>query len=410
MKKRVCVLTAGHLSTTPRMVKVADALSEEGYDVSVVSAQFLDWADEADRSMIASRWANWRWTSVDYRRHGALPRYFYSGIRTRAAQRFVRLRGVDHVGISSGGRARERIFPELASIAVTTRPAMIYGGGSALAATAVAAQRAGVPFALDLEDFHSTQESPAGLAGLTENIERQILPAAAMLTSGSRGIADAYRKAYGVNTIPIHNVFPLPVNEPTERKWDGCLRLYWFGQTIGPGRGIEDAINALALADIKADLTLRGRASNDYLMSLRELVRDTSPKLELNHLAPAAPDDMVDLCRPYDAGIAMETGERYDQSVALSNKALTYILAGLAVAMNDTPGQHQLGTDMGEGAILCPPGNIEALAAGFKRWFGDRELLSRAKQASWNAAKTRWHWEHPEERGAVVAAVARVMG
>ena len=46
---RICVITSGHLATCPRMVKAADALAEAGHAVRIVSAQFLDWAAEADR-------------------------------------------------------------------------------------------------------------------------------------------------------------------------------------------------------------------------------------------------------------------------------------------------------------------------------------------------------------------------
>ena len=48
MKPRICVVTAGHLSTCPRMLKAADALAEAGYRVRVVSTQQTDWAAEAD--------------------------------------------------------------------------------------------------------------------------------------------------------------------------------------------------------------------------------------------------------------------------------------------------------------------------------------------------------------------------
>jgi transketolase C-terminal domain/subunit len=44
MIRRVTILTAGHVSTTPRMVKAADTLHEVGYTVRVVSAEHVDWA------------------------------------------------------------------------------------------------------------------------------------------------------------------------------------------------------------------------------------------------------------------------------------------------------------------------------------------------------------------------------
>jgi len=55
MTPRIVVATAGHLSTTPRMLKAADALHEAGYRVRVVSANHTPWAHAADHAVIASR-------------------------------------------------------------------------------------------------------------------------------------------------------------------------------------------------------------------------------------------------------------------------------------------------------------------------------------------------------------------
>jgi hypothetical protein len=84
----------------------------------------------------------------------------------------------------------------------------------------------------------------------------------------------------------------------------------------------------------------------------------------------------------------------------------TYMLAGLAVACTDTPGQRPLARDLGEGACFYTPGDIVTLAAGLKRWASDKVQLACAKTAAWKAAQRRWHWEHAQERGALLAAVA----
>lgn len=320
------------------------------------------------------------------------------------------MRGVERIGFATAARARERVFSELASAAALTRPAMIYGGGNSLAATAVAARRAGVPFALDLEDFHSHRDPSGPFFGMTEKIERQVLPRAAFLTGGSRAIAMAYRSVYGMEVIPIHNVFRLPKKEPPLREWDGNLRLYWFGQTIGPGRGIEATIRSIGAAGIRSDFAIRGSISDEYRDSLRALAADVAPLMTLTPLPPAPPDEMVELCRPHDVGIAMEGPDDPSTRLSLSNKLLTYILAGLAVAMTDTPGQHEVGTDLAEGALVCRPDDIDYLARGLKKWSLDPVALARAKAAAWDAARRRWHWDHAEERGRMIEAVARTLG
>ena len=117
------------------------------------------------------------------------------------------------------------------------------------------AARCGVPYAIDLEDFHGAEQvdSPAATLShaLAQRIERDVLPGALFLTASSPGIAAAYADRYGVSPIVVHNTFPLPskaARSPILTR-TGRLRLYWFSQTIGPGRGLEDVVSAMALAD-----------------------------------------------------------------------------------------------------------------------------------------------------------------
>jgi glycosyltransferase involved in cell wall biosynthesis len=119
---------------------------------------------------------------------------------------------------------------------------------------------------------------------------------------------------------------------------------------------------------------------------------------------------MVDSARGYDVGLALEQMTVLNHQLALSNKALTYILAGVAVALTDTPGQRVLGADLGSDRGLVPPGDIDALAALFARWAADPDALLDAKQTAWAAAVRRWHWEHDEDRGALCALVKEIVG
>ena len=193
----------------------------------------------------------------------------------------------------------------------------------------------------------------------------------------------------------IDNTFSLPAQAPDVSRVDPSrLRVYWFSQTIGPGRGLEDAVLALGRAGVAAHLALRGRPQVGYLDALTALAAAHAPRVELVHLAPAPPDTMVDCARGYDVGLALEQMTPLNRQLCLTNKAFTYILAGMAVAITDTPGQHALGVDLGRAAALVPAGDVDALAAAFARWARDPAELDCAKRTAWTAATRRWHWEH----------------
>jgi glycosyltransferase involved in cell wall biosynthesis len=160
----------------------------------------------------------------------------------------------------------------------------------------------------------------------------------------------------------------------------------------------------MVLAAVPGELHLRGLAIVEYVESLRRLAARGAPRLLIVAHEPAPPDAMVDLCADYDVGLSLERGPVLNKLLCLSNKALTYILGGLAVVLTDTPGQRPLARDLGEGSLLYAPGDVASLAAGLRRWADDRRLLERARTASWQAAQRRWHWEHPDESGALIRA------
>ena len=411
--KRICVVTAGHLSTCPRMLKAADALAEAGYDVRVVSARYMDWAWHADQNVRRTR--SWKWTVINYDQRSAPVKHLQSSLRFHAARFVVKALGPNRCPLGWAGKAYGRAHEELRR-AVLREPAdLIYGGTSgALSAVALAAARAGVPYALDLEDFHCAENGNDAegrfFDSLGERIIRRVVSGAVFLTVAGAAMATAYTEKYGFRAVSVSNTFPLPSAEPDLSPSSAPgLRLYWFGQTVGRDKGLHTLVRAVGLARFPAELHVRGRAATQALDDLRRVAANWAPSLTVVHHEPVPPDLLVESCKGYDVGLAsFDPSYSYSSQICAPNKASTYILGGLAVAISDTPGQRPLGVDLGEGALLHQPGDVEALAAGLKRWSDDKSLLARAKAAAWGAAKRRWHWEHPEERGALLKAVAAV--
>ena len=400
MKPRLTLVTAGHLSTCPRMLKAADALAEEGYEVAVVSTRSTPWAAEADLDVRNRRRERWKSIVIDYSRSGRPLLYVKSGLRRRIARALAaRTREAPY---RLATRAFARVHEELVSAAFATSADFFYGGTTGgVAAAFEAARRADRRYALDLEDFFSGEPPEGSLdQKLAERIEREILPGARFLTASSRPIAEAYAAKYGVTAATIHNVFPLPARPPDlESRPEGPLRLYWFSQTVGPGRGLEEAIAAAGVSGIEGELHLRGAIAESYRETLRKLAREKAPRLALTMHPPGPPDEMTALASAFDIGLSLEQPLSLNRPLCLTNKALVCLVAGLALVMTDTPGQRPLQDELGDHALVVSPGDVQALAAGFRRFANDRRYLLDCQRASWNAASRRWHWEHSEERG-----------
>lgn len=410
-RRRVCVVTSGHLAGCPRMLKAADALVEAGYEVRVVSTISMAGSAAADRALHASR--GWRWCTVSHERGQAPLGWARSGVRRRFAWTRAR-REPERVSLDVAAAALGRVHEELIDAVLESPADLIYAGTvGALAAAAAAGRRAGIPHAVDFEDFHCAEHDPAGDGAVFNVLARRLMQDvakdAAFVTAGSAAIAEACADQFGVEVTPIHNVFPLPKTQPTQcRSAASPLRLYWFSQTIGPGRGIEDAIGAAALLRRPVELALRGSVHPAYARALAQLAGARAPQLTLRLLEIASPDQMVDSCRAHDIGICAEQGHPPNRALNLPNKATTYILAGLPVVLTDIPGHRPLARDLGEGAIVFAPGDVAALADGLQRLLDSSGAFARAGEAAWHAAVSRWHWEHPDERDALLRLVDAV--
>ena len=409
MTPRVCIVTAGHLSKCPRMLKAADALDAAGYRVRVVSANHTPWAEAADRQVMAGR--RWMWTVVDYSRATAAVSRVTTGARFKAAHGVSARIGPRRVPMGIAVRAYSRAHDELVRAIAAEQADFVYGGTTgALAAVAEGASAIGAPYGIDLEDFHSGEHLEADGEhehALAERIERAVIDDARVVTASSPMIAAAYASKYGIEPVTIHNTFSIA--PPEDRDGPGrALRLYWFSQTIGSGRGLEDTIAAAGRAGAPVELHLRGRGEPEYLAALRQLQRDAAPLLTLAYHDPAPPDDMVRLARGYDAGLSCEEPAVLNHRLCLGNKIFTYLAAGVPAILSRTPAQAAFAAGIGDAAIVYDHGDTQALGEQLQLLMtAGRRKLTRC--AARTAAERRWHWEHPLDRGALLAQIAGVV-
>ena len=392
---RVCLVTTSQPSANPRLVKEADALAEAGFHVHVVGAHWVDWATDADTELLARR--RWTMSFVDWRRAVNPALWWKSRLRQHAALATCRLTGpvryVDELALT-------RLAPELAREARRQQADLFIAHNlGALPVALDAAARCGAAVGFDAEDFHSGQLSGAGeslLRRVTESIERRTLPRCDYVTAAAPLIADAYAALCGIRRpAVVLNVFPRALRplEPPVR--DGsAVRLYWFSQTIGANRGLEDAALALSHLPGSVELHVRGRWQEGYEARLRRLASDAGVAgSRIVAHPPAHPDEMVALAAPMDVGLALEPPVSTNNDVLWSNKVFTFVLAGLPVALSRTTGQSLLAQELGRAAVTYPPGDARGLAEALRPWIEQPALRAQAAEAAWQLGDRRFNWE-----------------
>jgi glycosyltransferase involved in cell wall biosynthesis len=392
----VCLITPGQPSTNPRLVKEADALSEAGYNVSVICAHWADWADETDRVLLNSRvWGK----SVRY--VGGAPdardgRYLLSRARHGFSNRLSRVAGLDKQ-LQSWSLCR--VLPELTRAAKETVADLYIGHNlGALPPAVIAARSNNAKVGFDAEDFHSGINPTNGAAvDSSERVEREFLPHCDYLTAASPDIARAYAEKYQLPApLSILNVFPLAhrPGEITTSNPSAPLRLYWFSQTIGRNRGLEDVVRAIGILRLPIELHIRGRWHPDFRQELFALARScgVSSAQIISH-EPALSDDMVRLAAEFDIGLALEPSHTLNNDLCISNKIFTYLLAGCGIIATSTRGQTQVLEQTGKAGVLYHPGDSEALAAAIRYWYEDRNELGRARLDAWYWGETKFNWD-----------------
>lgn len=386
-------MTPGHLSTNPRLAKEADALTAAGHEISIVSARFIPWADEAD-SEFASR--PWTVRKVAFGPIAGRPRHVMQSLARRVCMLAYKLFGL------CPERAFHPVVPVLTRAACAT-PADLYIAHNlaALPAAFRAAQKHGAKLGFDAEDFHSgelndTPENALRLR-LTRDIERLYLPHCDHLTAASPGIARAYTDAYGVR-LPtvILNVFP-KADAPAMPSPSGTARpspsLYWFSQTIGPDRGLETVIEAIGLSRSRPALFLRGNPSPGYQEQLTALAGQHGIADRLHFLPPAPPGEMTRLAAEHDIGIASEPGHSPNNMLALSNKLFTYMLAGIPTIASATTAQSEIAADMPDAVLVYPQQDANALAARMDELLLSPNALANARQTAGQLGQGRFNWD-----------------
>jgi hypothetical protein len=240
-------------------------------------------------------------------------------------------------------------------------------------------------------------------------LEATLLPGCAHFTAASPLIAQAYVDTYPLGRRPtvILNVFPkseAPSHPPEPRPAGSApLRLYWFSQTIGGGRGLEPLLDVLGRVAQPTSLHLRGVVAPGYAAVLRSRAAAAGFKGEIEFLPFGAPAEMARLASAYDVGLSLEASAPANRNICLTNKIFVYLLAGLPTLLTPTAAQSRLAADLGDAALLADLEHPATAAPHLEAWLRSPPRLAAARAASWKLGQERYNWDH--ERGLFLAAI-----
>lgn len=381
----ILVITGGHLCRNPRVVKEADTLARAGYAVTVLSVRNHPPSDVFDESIRAS--AAFRHVVVD---DLASPGGRWRRLRMSVARRLARRFGWQSPQAFGPVHALLRQARRLpAELTIVHTEAPMWVGRELL--------DQGRRVAVDFEDWHAEDLLPADRAirpqRLLAEMEGELVRRSVYTSTTSAVLAGALQARYGGKRPGIiTNSFPLQP-DPRTGPLGRPPRLFWFSQTIGPGRGLEEFFSAWTRTRQPSQIVLLGEPRPGYKDQLLASVpAERRSAVAFRPLVPAT--ELPTVIAQHDIGLALEVGTIVNRDLTITNKILQYLNAGLAVMASDTAGQREVLSHSPEAGVIVKLDDPIAFAAALDRLLADSSVLSARQGAARRLAETHYCWEH----------------
>jgi glycosyltransferase involved in cell wall biosynthesis len=393
---RILILTASHLCRNPRVVKEATTLGAAGFDVTVMSVSNRARFEAMDRELMqglpfkrrvidyTARDPRTRWRDFVQRSLTWGARFLCNRVKWELAQ---------SLGPATALLKLARAHSAALTVVHTEIPLWI---GQDLI-------KSGRRVAVDVEDWYSEDllfaDRRSRPQRLLRRAEEFVLNHADYASATSKSMAEALANAYRCPVpVVLHNTFPLQDRSHLDQPPGSHPPTFiWFSQTIGPGRGLELFLAAWGRTQTPSVVYLLGDERPGYHRHLRSLL-PSARREDLRILPLVSPAQLPLKLAEFDLGLALEPHLPLNRDLTITNKIFQYMNAGLALIATDTAGQREVMQAAPESGLLVQAHETTRLTLELDTLLNDHARIRRCQQASREAARTRFSWEHDAPR------------
>lgn len=397
-RHKITIVTSGQPSGNPRMVKEAICFSNANYEVAVIYCPISPWGDDFDRIIINEN-PQIRWIRVGAHPSESPLNFFKVRIRKKIWGFFYHLFGNQfHAALKSSALYSQELKKE----AQKHKSALFIGHNlGAIYAITSSAQKYRAKAYFDFEDFHRGEDLETSRHWKrTAEIENEFVNRLNGATASSDLIT-----AYYLNIFPelkvetVLNVFPkkdLTIFADSE---SDQLKLFWFSQTIGFGRGLEYIIRACAKVIPQPRITLLGNCSADVKDKMVKLVEEVCfDKNNLIFQSVVHEAQIPIIASSHHLGLCTEDPMTLNRQICLTNKIFTYMQGKNALLISDTKAQRRfLEKHIGIGQLIDLY-NIDEIVKCLQEYQDNRKLLDEHRFESLRLANERYNWEKESEK------------
>jgi len=380
---RILIITNKQPSSNPRMRKSADALARAGHEVRVLYMYNVEWAAHADEEIFEQ--AQWSWKMIGGHPIHRPLEYFWS--------RLLR-KGFEWIGHQT--RAQFRSFNRFIREAKRWNPDLVIGHNPGSLAPLVAiGEKLGIPTIFDAEDFHRGEVYwvEQKKVDIIIEIENRAFRNIHALTAASPLIAESYRKLYpNLYTIDVNNAFSKNILAQSPEPKTGGLKVVWFSQVTGLGRGLQEFLHGLTFVQhIPIDLGIIGAVTAEVKNELESLISTDYHKIKF--ILPVPESALIEILAFYEIGLTLEIPFPESRDICRANKLYTYPLAGCYNLISKTKGQKQFLKEWPMTGRLIDLTTPQSIAEAIEWAYQHRDELLQKRRESWEVAKTQLNWE-----------------
>ena len=231
-----------------------------------------------------------------------------------------------------------------------------------------------------------------------KSIERFCFPKLKDVITVSQSIVDQYEQEYGIRPHLVRNIPPKATPPVTESRASLQLPedktiIILQGNGINEGRGGEELVEAMPFVDEKAVFLIVG--SGTVIPQLKERVKDLQLEHRVRFVSRVTPEMLYNYTYLSDIGIALDRDLSMNLRFSLPNKLFEYIKAGTPVVVSNLierariVGQYRVG-------LIVEDFQAENIAEKINKLVNDKQLYNDLK-ANCKLAAEDLCWENEEK-------------
>ena len=379
-------ITTLSLSANPRLYKEILCAQNAGHQIHVFFFRLGNWTDAQDDEKMKAL------PEVQFNRLSATRAPFVpwliSSMMERIARTLASRRNHPQIDSLAAGKRAFILERELSRCRIKPDWVIAHNPAAFLPAKRFSV-RTGARLGIDIEDYHPGEISDSRLAEAMRRLMRYTLPGADYVSFAAPLIRREVARDLGgeqAGWMTILNWFPSAEFLPSPAPTTGPLRLVWFSQVVTARRGLELVLPATMSAGERVELHIFGHPDPAFT-DLH--VRQAS---NIFFHGAVRQSELHQKLAGFDIGLAIDVVADRNRELAITNKILAYLQAGLFLAVTETEAQGAFMAEHVAHGVLFPPD-----PAAWEQLLNDlinRKESIRASHADRFMAMSKVGWEH----------------